>query len=430
MATKMHIRFSNICLFGLWKSLAISAYAKISAYSDSQCKDLLENVQTNLVAVDGDCIALPKGTHSVKTITVDNRCGVTAYPDYCGSSGNTNATLAPPKMCKAMSEMFTLSVDCAGLSAEASRSTESIESTIRAKSNSHSSTVSSEGISRSRSSSDRPSALDMTASSPTSTSFFTGSASSLTRDRATLSTSLKPRPSSTPSPAPTKSGRNTTDFSNNNLSKDAQIVIGVVVPALALMAAVIFGIRAWNHKYLVAMGPATRTSSEEEETEKIHNATTEVTRSGEETLKNSPHKPEIQLPPSHGQGSPDTPFPIPSTSLKLYTFSYGHAVPYPAFSTTLLTALDDLLQSALEGQIHEQDPIPTTVSEWNEDGTSLYVQGKGLTMADLSSALRGLGQYAQKWRFDQHGISGIWTVEQVGTGRRCDLMVSRASSKE
>lgn len=75
MATKMHIRFSNICLFGLWKSLVISAYAKISAYSDSHCKDFLGDVQTNLVAVDGDCIALPKGTHSVKTITVDNRCG-------------------------------------------------------------------------------------------------------------------------------------------------------------------------------------------------------------------------------------------------------------------------------------------------------------------------------------------------------------------
>lgn len=130
------------------------------------------------------------------------------------------------------------------------------------------------------------------------------------------------------------------------------------------------------------------------------------------------------------RSSPTTPFPIPSTSLKLYTFSYGHTVPYPAFSTTLLTALDDLLQSALEGQIHEQDPIPTSISEWNEDGTSLYVQGKGLTMADLSSTLRGLGQYAQKWRFDQQGISGIWTVKQVGTGRRCDLMVSRASSKE
>lgn len=105
-------------------------------------------------------------------------------------------------------------------------------------------------------------------------------------------------------------------------------------------------------------------------------------------------------------------------------------MPYPAFSTTLLTALDELLQSALQGRIQDQDPIPTSVSEWHEEGTALYVQGKGLTVADLGSSFRGLGQWAQRWSFDRSGISGIWTVEQLGTGRRCDLMVRKEPSRK
>ena len=126
---------------------------------------------------------------------------------------------------------------------------------------------------------------------------------------------------------------------------------------------------------------------------------------------------------------PSSAFPISSTSLILYTFSYSHDVPYPAFSTTLLTAFDDLLQSALEGQIHDQDLVPTTISEWHENGTALKVQGKGLTMADLGSSLRGLGEWAQTWGFDQRGVGGIWTVEQIGTGKRCDLMISMDPSE-
>ena len=109
-------------------------------------------------------------------------------------------------------------------------------------------------------------------------------------------------------------------------------------------------------------------------------------------------------------------------------------MPYPTFSTALLTAFDDLLQNALIGRIKDQDLIPTTISEWHEDGTALKVQGKGLTIADLGSSIRGLGQWALMWGFDQRGVSGIWTVEQIGTGKRCDLMIamdfSEASNKD
>ena len=148
-----------------------------------------------------------------------------------------------------------------------------------------------------------------------------------------------------------------------------------------------------------------------------------------------PHNPSViaDLLILRIHSDPSSPFSIYSTSLVLHTFSYSHDVPYPAFSTALLIAVDDLLQSALQGHIRDQDLVPTTISEWHEDGTVLKVHGKGLTMADLGSSIRGLGQWAQRWGFDQRGVSGIWTVEQIGTGNRCDLMVamdlSGASSK-
>ena len=126
---------------------------------------------------------------------------------------------------------------------------------------------------------------------------------------------------------------------------------------------------------------------------------------------------------------PSSPFAISSTSLILNTFSYSHDVPYPTFSTALLIAFDDLLQSALRGHIHDRDLIPTIISEWHEDGIVLRVQGKGLTISDLGSSIRGLGQWAQMWGFDHGGISGIWTVEQIGTGRRCDLMIAMDPGK-
>ena len=52
-------------------------------------------------------------------------------------------------------------------------------------------------------------------------------------------------------------------------------------------------------------------------------------------------------------------------------------------------------------------------------------------MEDLGSALRGLGLWAQKWRFnEQGGLSGIWTVERLNTGKRCDLMIRKDRSEK
>ena len=128
------------------------------------------------------------------------------------------------------------------------------------------------------------------------------------------------------------------------------------------------------------------------------------------------------------RSSPTSPFPIPSTSLILTAFRYNHDVPYTTFSIALFNILDDLLQNALQGELHEEDLIPTTeVLEWNEDGIVLQVEGHGLTVSHLGSSLRGLGQWVHTWGFDQAGISGVWTVEQLATGKSCDIRVVRSA---
>ncbi|KAL8927044.1 MAG: hypothetical protein Q9208_002590 [Pyrenodesmia sp. 3 TL-2023] len=132
-------------------------------------------------------------------------------------------------------------------------------------------------------------------------------------------------------------------------------------------------------------------------------------------------------PPNNSlEVSPSTPFPISSTALVLHTVRYGREVPYAAFTTTLLTAFDELFQSALLGEITDRQRIPTTISEWHEGEAVLSVQGKGLAFEDLSSSLRGLGAWAQRWEFDRRGgVSGIWSVEQLTTGKRCDFRLER-----
>ncbi|KAL9015320.1 MAG: hypothetical protein Q9173_000061 [Seirophora scorigena] len=119
--------------------------------------------------------------------------------------------------------------------------------------------------------------------------------------------------------------------------------------------------------------------------------------------------------------SPSDPFLIPSTPLFLHTVRYSHAVPYDAFATTLLTALDEVFQYALAGEIHDRQPIPTTISEWHEGEAVLAVQGKGLNMEDLGSSLKGLALWAQRWGFHQRGgVSGIWNLHVSNAAGEAD----------
>ena len=56
-----------------WQGLA-NPETVIEVFEDYGCKKSLGNVQTSLIAIDGDCIAVPKGAHSVRPIHIDTPC--------------------------------------------------------------------------------------------------------------------------------------------------------------------------------------------------------------------------------------------------------------------------------------------------------------------------------------------------------------------
>lgn len=80
----VHRRFFNVFLCGLWEGLITDARTVINTYKDYGCKESLGQVQTDYVAYNGDCLALPKGAHSVMPIHVDSACGG-AYNNSCES---------------------------------------------------------------------------------------------------------------------------------------------------------------------------------------------------------------------------------------------------------------------------------------------------------------------------------------------------------
>ena len=75
-------------------------------------------------------------------------------------------------------------------------------------------------------------------------------------------------------------------------------------------------------------------------------------------------------------------------------------------------------------------PVMRRITENGNADSEIHYRGKGLAMEDLGSSLRGLGLWAQRWQFNQKGgVSGIWTVEQLTTGKRCDLMITKDHSE-
>lgn len=58
----------------LWQCRLACAKTVVEIFADYDCKESLGPVQTSLVAVQGDCIAVPKGAHSVRPTNVDSPC--------------------------------------------------------------------------------------------------------------------------------------------------------------------------------------------------------------------------------------------------------------------------------------------------------------------------------------------------------------------
>ena len=65
-----------------------------------------------------------------------------------------------------------------------------------------------------------------------------------------MSTSNKPQQASTSS----ESGINGPNSANDNLSRAATVAIGVVIPAVGVIVALVFGIRTWNKRVWIAGG--------------------------------------------------------------------------------------------------------------------------------------------------------------------------------
>ena len=141
-----------------------------------------------------------------------------------------------------MNVIDTLSVDCTALSTQSSWTAKSTKYADSTKSSSKSSTVSSQQAAlKSRSSLHRSLTFMTSSSSPIT---FTGPRRPLTQSEATLSTTETTQSPTASSTSPTNGGRTT----DSNLSKGGEVAIGVVVPAVGVIVAVIFGINSWSRK--------------------------------------------------------------------------------------------------------------------------------------------------------------------------------------
>ncbi|KAA6409321.1 MAG: hypothetical protein FRX48_06874 [Lasallia pustulata] len=254
--------------------LPASATSTLNAFSDPSCHTLVGTAFT----VDGGsaCQTLP-GVRSVNTTNLGDYCAVTVYSD---TDCNDNPTLAPLHTCTANASIYySLSVDCklpdgsweasnptqtASLSLAGSSSVPSSSSPSPATHVSSSLSTSATSFASSSlkpptysallsSSSKTPattsvssigSVLPATALSSLSASTMGTVISSTTSSSTTSSTTAPPPASST-----TTSGQGGGKAINNgNLSTGAQIAIGVVVPAVGVIVAVVFGIRMWHRK--------------------------------------------------------------------------------------------------------------------------------------------------------------------------------------
>ena len=77
--TMRYWRFAFI--FGNWQGL-VGARTLIDTFKDDDCKESLGQVQTSLIAFNGDCIAVPHGARSVRPMNIDEPCAG-AYISAC-----------------------------------------------------------------------------------------------------------------------------------------------------------------------------------------------------------------------------------------------------------------------------------------------------------------------------------------------------------
>lgn len=277
---------SLLYLFNNWQGL-VNAETVIEIFEDDDCKKSLGRVQTSLVASQGDCIAVHQGAHSVRPIHIDDSCGVTLYPDDCSGK---NATLAPLETCTAMNVIETLSVDCTPLSSESSLTAKSTNYADSTKSSSRLPNLSSQATAKPQSSINRSSTFTTPTSSSTTPLILTDPRRPSAQREEPLSTTHT-RQSQHTSPTSATSGGRTTD---NNLSRGQQIALAVVIPAVSVIVATIFGINAWRKKLNSRSGDTSLPGSEARLTDNMTEGETRARR----VAPNLPSRPQAMRPNS------------------------------------------------------------------------------------------------------------------------------------
>ena len=141
-----------------------------------------------------------------------------------------------------MDTIETLSVDCTALSAESSWIAKSTDSSKTTNSSSRSPTLSSSSLPKPQSSINRSSTLIASTSGSTTPLILTDAKSLPTEVQAPSSSTEMTQSHATTPNSITKDERTT----NSNLSKGGEVSIGIVVPSVGVLCAVIFGINQWR----------------------------------------------------------------------------------------------------------------------------------------------------------------------------------------
>lgn len=252
-----------------YKDTIVSATTTVLFFTDASCKIPYGTVETDTDAGNGQCGELAVSINSARSSAIDYGCSVTAYTgsDFCSD----NATLVPTETCTDMS-IGSFSVDCPQING-----TNDLGYTTSLASHMSSRTSAPSTISTSTysvppspdSSSQRGSATGIP--SPISTRSTTTSSWPLPELTTTLLNDVRSSPSSTfqslslpsfspsssssssssTSPSPSSSSQGQKGSGNDGgLSGPSTIAIGVVLPGVAVIVAIIFGVlgvKKWKH---------------------------------------------------------------------------------------------------------------------------------------------------------------------------------------
>ncbi|KAF6226007.1 hypothetical protein HO173_012597 [Letharia columbiana] len=229
-------------------NIFVGATSIVPFFSDRSCQDSTFTGQTDQQAFSGACHPVLQEANSVDPSHLDSCCAVTVYTDPDCSE---DAKLAPNGTCTPL-RIGSYSVDCPCFPSTSPQSASGAATSTPSSSSSTSTSSSSvsptsEHFPTTSSSSSVATAI--------SSSLTTSSTEDISTDTATarpsdlpLLTSSSSRSSARSSSTSAASKGGGSNGGGNNLSVSAQISLGVILPSLSLIAAVIFGVRKWRRE--------------------------------------------------------------------------------------------------------------------------------------------------------------------------------------